>query len=209
MISIAIQRASFTKDFNAFLGKVHNPVGLLNVAGHELGEQLKRWFVQKERTGANKLSPRRSHFWRAVRASVGNPIQSGYNTVSVTVAHPDFAIKVRGGTITPKVAGALTIPVEERAYNRTAGTFEKETGLKLILLKVGGKKESAFENAVLAVKEAGGLVIEYILTQKAEVQADPTALPPMSILETAILARAQKYVNYDYKLGSKQTGGRR
>lgn len=197
MISIAIQRAGFTKSFNQVLGKVRNPVALLNVAGRELANQLVQWFRGRDRSSANKLSPRRSHFWLAVSRTVGQPFQSGHNAISVTIAHPDIAMKVFGGTITPKEASALTIPVEERAYDRTAATFEQETGLKLVLVQTG---KGDFEKAVLAVKENGGLTVEYLLTPKVEQEADPDALPPQSQLEAAILARAQSYANREYKL---------
>lgn len=200
MISIAIQGASFTKSFNELLRKVRNPVGLLKVSGRELANQLIKHFRARDRSGANKLSPRRSHFWLAVSRTVGQPFQSGYNAISVTIADPRLPIKVLGGTIVPKAAGALTIPVEERAYDRTAATFEAETGLKLILIKIGGGQRSEFENAVLAVKEGGGLVVEYILTQRAEQQPDPDALPPRSQLEAAILARAKSYANNEFTL---------
>ena len=199
MISIAIQSAGFTRSYSALLGRVKNPVDLLIVSGRELANQLVKWFRSRDRSDANKLSPRRSHFWLAVSRTVGQPFQSGYNAISVTIADPRIAQKIDPKPITPKIAGALTIPVEERAYNRTAATFEAETGLKLILIKTGGKK-SEFENAVLAVKEGGGLTVEYILTQRAEQQPDPNALPPKSQLEAAILKRAQSYANNELRL---------
>ncbi len=197
MISVAIQRAGFTKSFNEVLGKVKNPVALLKVSGRELANQLITWFRARDRNDPNKLSSRRSHFWLAVARTVGQPFQSGHNAISVTIAHPVIAIKVKGGDITPKTAGALTVPVEERAYGRTAATFEQETGLKLTLIKTG---KGEFQNAVLAVKENGGLTVEYLLTPKVHENPDPDALPPQSQLEAAIMARAQSYANNEYKL---------
>ena len=200
MIGIQINRAGFTKDFNQRLAQAKNPVGMLKACGRELANQLKAWFRAKDRSGANKLSERRSHFWLAVARSVQNPEQTGYNAISVSVTHPAIAIKVFGGTITPKVAGALTIPVEERAYGRTAATFEHETGLKLFLLKIGKTVGNAFGNAVLAVAEAGHITIEYILAKSVTQPPDPTALPPKSQLEAAILSRAQSVLNNEVKL---------
>lgn len=199
MISIAIQNASFVKDFSAFLAKTKNPVGLLKVAGRELANQLKKWFIARDRSSANRLSERRSHFWLAVSRMVQNPEQTGYNSISVSITHPAFAQKVSGGPIHAKAAGALTIPVEERAYGRTAATFEHETGLKLFLLVIG-KAKSGFQTAVLAAKEQGRLVVEYILTKSVNQAADPNALPPMSELEKAILARAQSFSDNEAKL---------
>jgi hypothetical protein len=200
MITIAIQRATFSKSFSSLLIQARNPVGMLKACGRELANQLKSWFRDKDRSSANKLSERRSHFWLAVSRTVGNPEQTGYNQISVNVSHPVIASKVFGATITPKAAGALTIPVEERAYNRTAATFEKETGLKLFLLRIGKTAGNAFGNAVLAVKEAGHITIEYILSKKVVQPPDPTALPPRSQLEAAILARGQSVLNNEVQL---------
>jgi hypothetical protein len=197
MITITFQRGGFNRDFSALLAKSKNPVGMLKASGRTLGTQLKAWFQTKERTEPNKLSERRSHFWFAVSRTVGNPVQTGYNSISVTIAHPAFAQKVFGGVIRAKVAGALTIPVEERAYGRPAATFEHETGLKLVLIRQG---KGAFQKAVLAVKEAGGLTIEYVLKQSVNQERDPTALPPTSQLEQAILARAQSFLDNEVKL---------
>ena len=197
MISVSINRAAFNKDFNALIAQARNPVGMLKASGRELANQLISWFRAKDRSSANKLSTRRSHFWLAVSRTVGNPVQSSYNTISVTVADPRIAQKVFGGEIRAKLKGALTIPVEERAYDRTAETFEEETGLKLRLIKTG---KGDFQNAVLAVEENGGLTVEYLLTPSVDQEADPTALPPMSDLEAAILSRAQSFLNNEATL---------
>lgn len=159
-------------------------------AGREVGNALKKHFRNKDKTDANRLSERRSHFWLAVSRTVQNPYVLG-NTVTVTVNHPAIAQKVFGGTIRAKAAGALTIPVEERAYGRTAATFEAETGLKLFLIRSG---QGAFQNAVLAVKDnnAKGFTVEYVLTKSVNQKADTEALPPKTQLEAAILLRAQK-----------------
>ncbi len=198
MISLVMKREGFTKDFSALLGRTKNPVGMLKVAGREVANQLKTWFRRKDREEPNKLSDRRSHFWLAVSRTVGNPVQTGPTAISVTVAHPAIAQKVFGGTIRAKIASALTIPVEERAYGRTAATFEKETGLKLVLIKNG---KGNFRKAVLAAVEDGKLTVEYLLTPSVHQDADPTALPPKSDLEAAILKRANSFLQNEQAAG--------
>jgi len=160
-----------------------------------VANQLKSHFRKKDRTGANKLSDRRSHFWQQVAQSVSQPEQTGFNAVSVSITDPRFAQKLFGGTIRAKNAEALTIPVEERAYGRTAATFERETGLKLFLVKTGN---SGLEDAVLAVKEdpkAKMFTVEYLLTKSVTQSADPDALPQKAALEQAILARSQRMLD--------------
>jgi len=193
MISIAIQRAGFTAEFNRRLAEARNPVAVLMASGRELANQLKKHFRAKEQSNPNKLSDRRSHFWLQVAQSVNAPIQTGYNVVSVRVSDPRIAQKVFGGPIVPKRAGALTIPVSEKAYGRTAATFEAETGLKLFLLKKGKDSE---RGGVLAAKIGDQIEVEYILAKSVQQEPDPTALPPMSELEKAILARAQSVVDH-------------
>ncbi len=188
MIAITYNRSEFVTGFQAKINATKNPKGMLRAAGREVNRQLKRHFRAKDRTGANRLSDRRSHFWNAVARSVQNPELEGRNTVSVSINDPRFAQRLFGGTIRAKLASALTIPVEERAYGRTAQTFEAETGLKLVLIRSG---HGAFANALLAVAEGGGLTIEYVLTPSVTQQADPTALPAQSFLEAAILERSQ------------------
>lgn len=199
MIQVNINNASFNKQFADLLAKTKNPAGMLMVVGRELGNQLKSHFRKKEREEPNKLSPRRQHFWLQVGRSVQNPQQSGYNSVSVTVSDPRFAQKVFGGTITAKRAGALTIPVSEKAYGRTASTFERETGLKLILIKTGKGKP---QNAVLAAKVGGGLEVEYLLTKSVTQKKDPTALPEEGQLKAAVIGRAQKYLDRELSANS-------
>lgn len=197
MIQLSYNRASFTKDFNSVLGQARNPVRVLMASGRELGNQLKTHFRKKDREEPNKLSPRREHFWLQVSRSVQNPEQTGYNSVSVAVSDPRIAQKVFGGTITAKRAGALTIPVEEQAYGRTASTFERETGLELFLLRTG---QGAFGKAILAVKLAGGgIQVEYLLTPSVYQHPDPTALPERSALEKAILERGQKVLENEHE----------
>jgi len=189
MIAISYSRGAFNERFRQVLAQATNPTAVLWAAGRELGNQLKAWFRKRDRENPNQLSQRREHVWLQIMRSVNAPEQTGYNAISVRVSDPRIAQKVFGGRIVAKAAGALTIPVEERAYGRTAATFEAETGLKLFLIRNG---KGAFARAVLAAKEAGHLIVEYLLTPSVDQAADPFALPPQNELEAAILERAQQ-----------------
>jgi hypothetical protein len=193
MIALAFDDVKFNVEFSRKIAAAKNPTAILLNSGREVANQLKKHFRAKDRSGANKMSERRSHFWLAVSRTVQNPELSG-NTVSVAINDPRFAQKVFGGPIVAKEAEALTIPEEERAYGRTTQTFEAETGLKLFLIRTG---KGAFENAVLAVKDDSGrgFTVEYLLTKSVDQKADTDALPNKTALETAILARAQKVLD--------------
>jgi hypothetical protein len=196
VITITVDSQQFQADFAAKLSVVRNPTAMLKAAGRELGNQLKKHFRARDETNVNRLAPeRREHFWLAVAQSVQAPVQEGALSISVTILDPRLAQKIYGGAIVAKNARALTIPETEEAYGRTAATFEAETGLKLFLIKVGGTKSNALENAILAAKTGGGLMVEYVLTPSVVQEADPDALPEMGLLEAAILDRAQSVLN--------------
>jgi hypothetical protein len=202
MIQVNYNRQEFTLELQKKLDAATNPRAVLMASGREVGNQLKDWFRKKDRDEPNKLSPRREHFWLQVSRSVQNPVIQGARTVSVTINDPRIAQKVFGGTITAKRAGALTIPVSEKAYGRTAATFERETGLKLFLLKKktgtpgrGQTGPSNLERAVLAAVVNGHIEVEYLLTKSVTQGPDADALPPEKDLEAAILKRAQAVVD--------------
>jgi hypothetical protein len=198
VIALQFANAAFTRKFGYIISQSENPVAILMGAGREVGNLLKTHFRAKDKSSANKLSERRSHFWLQVARAVSNPEQTGYNAITVTITDPRFAQRLFGGTIHAKNAGALTIPVEERAYGRTAAVFERETGLKLFLVKTGGSDANSFENAVLAVKEnenSKAFTVEYLLTPSVSQEADPDALPQKAVLENAVIRRAQRVLD--------------
>ena len=195
MITFTFQDAKFQAEFSRKISVVKNPRSMLLNAGREVSRRLKAHFRERDKSDANQLSERRSHFWLAVSRTVQNPVLEGANTVTVSINDPRFAQKVFGGKIVAKAAGALTIPVEERAYDRTTAVFEQETGLKLFLLKAGGTASNSLENALLAVKEDGHITVEYLLTKSVDQKADPEALPDKTTLQRAILARSQRMLD--------------
>ena len=190
-MTFTINDAGFQIEFSKLIRDAKNPRRLLMGAGRAVNNELRKHFLSKYRNEPNKLSNRRSKFWDQVARSVNKPQMEDSNTISVTIGDPRFAQKLFGGKITARAAKALTIPVEERAYDRTTHTFEQETGLKLFLLRTG---KGAFQNAVLAVKDsnAKGFTVEYVLTKSVNQKADTDALPPKSALEAAILAAGQR-----------------
>jgi hypothetical protein len=195
MITFEFNDTKFQARFGTIMTAAKNPRAILMNSGREVGNQLKKHFREKDQTDANTLAPdRRSHFWLAVAQMVQNPVQENPTTISVSINHPDLAQKVFGGPIFAKEAGALTIPESPEAYGRTTHTFEQETGLKLFLIHSG---DSDFEKALLVVKDESGrgFTVEYLLTPSVDQKADTTALPDKSLLEAAVLSRAQRVLD--------------
>lgn len=190
MIRIAVSSASFTTRFQSILGMARRPQAILMAAGREAGNQLRKHFVTKDRAGANTLAPdRRSHLWLKIRQSVQAPQPAGAAAVSIAINHPIIAQKVFGGPIVAKRVKNLAIPRSEEAYGRSPATLERETGLKLFVLK---KKAAGGGRGGLLVSEAEGqgIKVHYLLTPRVDQDADATALPAEPAFSQSILQRA-------------------
>lgn len=195
VITITFDDHGFGKRLPVLLQQLQRPSALLAVLGRDAANQYRAHFRMKNRT-PNKLGGKRTNFWRGVADSVQAPrLEGGGTAVVISIPHPSIAQKVKGGIIRPKRVKFLTIPVSPEAYGRTArsrnggpGTFEAETGLKLVFLKVGD------HNAVLATHRGGGMQVEYILTASVNQDPDPTALPDPELVAARLLQRAEGYV---------------
>jgi hypothetical protein len=89
---------------------------------------------------------------------------------------PYYRFKVTGGTITPRRAKALTIPMLPEAVGRTAKEYETDTGNRLFTIK--GKK-------ALFRKDGDSVRVVYALVARVKQDPWPRALP-----ETERLAKA-------------------
>ncbi len=196
MIRFTINQGAFNRQLTSLMRQTQRPDLLLAGMGREATNLLRKHFIGKDKTDVNKLAPdRRQHYWFGVSRCVQAPVQTGFNQVSVSINHPSIAQKVVGGTIKAKRVRNLTIPVSPDAYGRTASTFEKETGLKLILLKEG--------TSLMLVTSRGlnRLQVEYVLTPRVNQKADPTALPEETGFRAALIKRGQAIVDRQAKEG--------
>lgn len=199
MIQVNTNRVEFDREVAGLLARARQPTLVLLAMGRELGNRLKDHFRMKDRTEPNKLSARRQHFWLGLSRTVSVPELGENRSVSVKVSDARIAQKVFGGPIVAKRVKNLTVPVSERAYGRTAATFERETGLKLFVLGMGGTAKNGKQGLVLAAAVAGGVEVEYVLTPKVRQAADPTALPERKELERQLIERGQKVVDRELK----------
>lgn len=199
MIALRPQAKGFEKRFAGIIAKAKRPRAVLAVAGREAGNRLKKHFREKDRNEPNKLAPgRRQHAWLAVSRGVQSPVVSDRQAL-VDVNSPIIAQKVFGGRIVAKRVKALTIPVSEEAYGRSAATMEQETGIELFVLKK--KNDPNGRGGLLAAASGQGIKVHYLLTRSVDQDADPTALPPEPEFSEGILTRAaaelQRQLNSD------------
>lgn len=197
-MTLIFNKGQFEADFSQKIMLAKNPRSILLAGGRAVTRTLKDHFLKKNRTERNNLGGKRQKFWDQIARSVNQPEIETPNSVSVTISDPRFAQKLFGGPIRAKKAKALTIPVTKEAYGRTATSFENETGLKLFMVRTG---KSAFQNAVLAVKDkkGKGFTVEFVLTKEVNQEADPDALPSRSALEEAVLAKCQEQLDKEIK----------
>lgn len=153
-----------------------NEVGARSAANSSI--EYHRAFNQKKGwRGSNYLSgPSRKS------GDFGQNIILGWNFVSATKigatiqnGAPFLSHKVTGGTIRPKRAKALTIPMVSEAVGRRAADYQSTTGNRLFGVK--GK------NALFEKTESGGVRAVYALVKQVTQKPWPGALPDESLLQ--------------------------
>jgi hypothetical protein len=199
VIGIHIFDAGAKVKLSRALGMAKNPRAVMLGAAREGGNRLKKHFREKDRSEANKLGGRRTHYWNRVAQSVSAPVAVRPETVVINITDPTFAQKLFGGVIRAKRVKNLAIPQEKDAYGRGPAVFEKETGLKLIFIKSG-------DHALLATRRSLSqfLQIEYLLTPSVKQDKDPTALPAEPEFTNAVIDRAQTIAQRQLEGGSHE-----
>lgn len=179
---------STTGDINdrlkAIAQQLARPEALYKDTGRRLANDLREHFATLDAQQSPQHGGMSTHFWADIRNATGNPILDGTG-VSVTISDPRFAQKLFGGVITAKNAEALTIPISPLAHGRRASVFEEETGQKLFHPK---------GTRVLMANIGGQVAAIYALAQSVTQKPDPEALPPMPVLEAAIVDTAGKHL---------------
>jgi hypothetical protein len=169
---------------------------LLKTVGRSATNQLKDHYrgvnARYEGKGRGYLGgqtpERRVQFWAKVAQSVSNPKPNGPGKVIVTIGHPAIRHKLEGGTIRPKKAKALTIPVHPEAYGRRARVLKRKKSLKLFVLR--GQSGVA----MLASKSRGELEIFYLLKKSVTHKPDPQAFPDRTEFEQRLEQVARDFV---------------
>lgn len=191
MIGIKITGADATgRNLQALSARLANPDGLSKVVGR-LGVNLLKDHFRSRNATPNKLGGRRTNYWQRVADSVQDP-RVGNGEVRISINEPTFAQKVFGGTITPKAAKALTIPVNPAAHGVTAAVLESEIGTKLFLVKKNGG--SALGVLAARLGESKELTVFYVLVASVDQAPDPDALPPFESFASALVKKAEEYV---------------
>ena len=173
---------------------------LLKVIAGLTGSQAAELSEQGGRSAVNAATKYHREFdksggWRGRRylgkgpnegGSFGAEVASGWSLASYTaggavIANDAtyYAFKVRGGTIVPKRAKALTIPLIQEAKGLRASVYEQNTGHRLFLSKS--------KNALLERTEDGKVRSVYALVKSVTMGPWPNALPPEELIASAFV----------------------
>lgn len=160
------------------------PASLGAVVGRAGRNAVREHLFARDGQG-NTLGGRRTHFFgQAARAT--NCTMQG-DTVVVSIDHVGIAQRYFGGTIRPKSAKFLTIPVHPAAYGKRAREFSDLE----VIFGAGGQP------VALARKARGRHAfgeIYYRLVRSVTQAPDPSVLPSDAQLDTAIQAEVEPYV---------------
>ena len=100
---------------------------LNQVLGERFVEELQaHWRVKDQKP--TKLGGKRTHFWSTAAAAVAvaDVSESGVTVAVQGEAGQNIRIHVHGGTIKPKAAKALTIPIIREAHGMRAAEYEQQ-----------------------------------------------------------------------------------
>jgi hypothetical protein len=177
-----------TPDLRALLRRIPPSRPFMASLGKRLETLLRDHFRRKDKV-PNKRGWRKSHFWGRRIRNATTLTEVTERAATVTIADPAFAAQLHGTVIRPKEARALAIPLIEEAYG-----IQPSSGLIEGLFIIRPKGE---EHAFLARDHATqeGLEYVYLLTKRATIPADPTALPPEQLVNQSLLDQATRWLS--------------
>jgi hypothetical protein len=148
---------------------------------------LRRHYRKLEAGAPNKLGGERTHWWQQVHDSVHNPILLSPTLASIEITQPGVALRLKGGTVRPKNAGALAIPINRLSY----GVWARDWVFRhpeMPLFKIKGPR-----GTYLAAKAGPGskrMLILYKLMLQVEIPPDPRVLPPAQEFQASLATYA-------------------
>lgn len=200
-LTIQVETRAVT-DALAEMGRtLSRPRTMMEAAGKEVVQALKAHFRERQGEGNRKGWPSR-RFWFGVKNSVANATAVDEVTDTsaiVAIASPAFAHKIKGGTVRPKEAKAIAIPLRAEAYRMggQGSIREHSKGRDLFLLKtrrgawlVRQKSKSRGRGKIRTTTLEFWFKLVGAVTHKP----DPRALPEAREIAAAALRGAEKAV---------------
>ena len=183
-----------------------DPDALVLPVARQGASYLRGYYRGRNEAEPNRLGGRRTYWWNKVASSVENPILRSPTEAAVSITQPGMALKVHGGTVRPKNAKALAIPIHGDAHgvmarDWNAGHPERplfmiRSGSRVFLAaKVADSRSGAQRRKTGAHSQIGGrrrLQLLYILKKSQEIPRDPAALPAAEHFGDPLMRYAQQ-----------------
>lgn len=177
--------------------RLDDPRPLMAALGKRLEIELRAHFAQRDAEPNKQGWPSR-HFWaRQVRRFTALTEVTPRRAV-VTIAAPEFAFKLTGGTLTPKRARSLAIPANAEAYKAGSPREADVDQLDYIPINKGNLAGLLVRRLQTILKKTrkgltGKMVggdVWYYCVRRANIPRDPRALPDEAALDAALEAEA-------------------
>ena len=220
IVSVTVRMEGYTPGFIIAVAlPPERRAALHRVLGERLTDELKDHFMARNKQ-PNKMNAPKTGFWADVAAATGVTSADASGAV-VSVAEERFRIQLFGGTIVPKKAKALTIPLVKEARGMFVRDYERATGRKLFSLPgVNILFERAGANADrstfgdqrgrtrikgrtkgIGIRARTPLRAVYALAKSATILRDPDAMPPTEKLAAALKEEAEDFIARERRKG--------
>lgn len=203
MPSVAVHvDASRTLAFLSTLSVAIDGEGVKQVAGRAGVRTVQDHLRGLDKSRANALGGRRTHFYAAAAMS------TNYRTVSdgalISIPHQGFAQRYHGGTIKPVNTKYLTIPARPEAHGHAASDFNDLE--PLIRYRDGAPRAIALvdrQRSNTSTRETTGGDIYFWLVKSVTQAADSTVLPSEDTIAADALQAISSYVDRQIARASK------
>lgn len=200
MLTIRITKDEVTPHLQRIFKTMQPGGALQKVLGRGGANALRRHFRDLNAKRPNKLGGKRTNFYSRVAESVQSPVNIG-STIRITIAHPHIAQRLYGGTITPRKAKMLAIPVHASAHGISPRVYpgllayipSKKRGDGVLIAgeertitrgkRKGGKR--------IVPKESGPVI--YALKGAISQRADPSVMIPAATMSAALIEAAKEH----------------
>lgn len=204
MPGVAIQIVTLRDEANPALARLRHgirPQALFPIIGRSATNTIREHLFGLNATRPNALGGARTNFYAGAARSTQFQIVG--DAVVVSINHVGIAQRYFGGTIRPKVAKFLTIPVHPRAYGKRAREFD----LELVFGRGGVPIALATKASLVTIirqtrtgtvtRKLGGRrgEIMYRLVKQVTQAADPSVLPHEGLIETRVQRDIESYIN--------------
>lgn len=204
MITVRVAKDDVTPSLKKLMRTVRPDGALGKVLGRAASEELRKFYRELNTKRPNKLGGKRSHFYSRVAEAVqqGQPYAGG---IKVRISHPHLALRLYGGTITPRKSKSLAVPAHSSAVGYYARIYPGT--LAFIPLRRGNTKGVLVEGEEVTITRGknkggkrkrpkpGGALI-YVLMGAVKQSKDPSVLPQGSRMGNA-LTKAARLVRPD------------